>query len=35
LAALPTIAARMDQLIAPGHGAQDANAMAIDAVRLA
>lgn len=33
LAALPAIAARMDQLIAAGHGAKDASAMAIDAVR--
>jgi 3-hydroxyisobutyrate dehydrogenase-like beta-hydroxyacid dehydrogenase len=33
LAALPAIAARMDQLIADGHGAKDASAMAIDAVR--
>ena len=32
LAALPAIAARMDQLIAAGHGALDASAMAIDAV---
>jgi 3-hydroxyisobutyrate dehydrogenase-like beta-hydroxyacid dehydrogenase len=32
-AALPAIAARMDQLIAAGHGALDASAMAIDAVR--
>jgi len=32
-AALPAIAARMDQLIAAGHGAMDASAMAIDAVR--
>jgi 3-hydroxyisobutyrate dehydrogenase len=33
MAALPSIAARMDQLIAAGHGAKDASAMAIDAVR--
>lgn len=33
LAALPAIAARMDGLIAAGHGARDASAMAIDAVR--
>ena len=33
LAALPAIAARMDQLIAAGHGAKDASAMAIDALR--
>ena len=33
MAALPAIAARMDQLIAAGHGAKDASAMAIDAVR--
>jgi 3-hydroxyisobutyrate dehydrogenase len=33
MAALPAIAARMDRLIAAGHGARDANAMAIDAVR--
>jgi 3-hydroxyisobutyrate dehydrogenase len=33
LAALPAIAARMDQLIAQGHGALDACAMGIDAVR--
>jgi len=32
MAALPAIAARMDQLIAAGHGAKDANAMAIEAV---
>jgi len=32
-AVLPAIAARMDQLIAAGHGAKDASAMAIDAVR--
>jgi len=35
LAALPAIAARMDQLIAQGHGALDASALGIDAVRLA
>ncbi len=33
LAALPSIAARMDQLIAAGHGAKDASALAIDAVQ--
>jgi hypothetical protein len=33
LAALPSIAARMDQLIAAGHGAMDACVLAIDAVR--
>ena len=33
LAALPAIAARMDQLIAQGHGSKDASALAIDAVR--
>jgi 3-hydroxyisobutyrate dehydrogenase-like beta-hydroxyacid dehydrogenase len=33
LAALPAIAARMDQLIAAGHGAKDSGVMAIDAVR--
>ena len=33
MAALPAIAARMDRLIAAGHGAKDASAMAIDAVR--
>ena len=33
MAALPAIAARMDQLIAAGHGAKDASAMAIDALR--
>jgi len=32
LAALPAIAARMDQLIAAGHGAQDASVLGIDAV---
>jgi 3-hydroxyisobutyrate dehydrogenase len=32
MAVLPAIAARMDQLIAAGHGARDAGAMAIDAV---
>lgn len=35
LAALPAIAARMDQLIAQGHGALDACALGIDAVRVA
>ncbi|MCC7326767.1 MAG: NAD(P)-dependent oxidoreductase [Burkholderiales bacterium] len=33
LAALPAIAARMDQLIAAGHGADDASILAIDALR--
>ena len=33
MAALPAIAARMDQLIEAGHGAKDASAMAIDALR--
>jgi 3-hydroxyisobutyrate dehydrogenase len=33
LAALPAIAARMDQLIVQGHGALDASALGIDAVR--
>ena len=33
MAALPAVAARMDQLIAAGHGAKDASVMAIDAVR--
>ena len=32
LAALPSIAARMDQLIAAGHGAQDCSVLGIDAV---
>ncbi|MBI2748557.1 MAG: NAD(P)-dependent oxidoreductase [Burkholderiales bacterium] len=32
LAALPAIAARMDQLIAAGHGARDASVVAVDAV---
>ena len=35
LAALPGIAARMDQLIAQGHGARDAGVLSIDAVRRA
>ena len=35
MAALPAVAARMDQLIAAGHGAKDASVMAIDAVRRA
>jgi 3-hydroxyisobutyrate dehydrogenase-like beta-hydroxyacid dehydrogenase len=35
LAALPAIAARMDQLIAQGHGALDASALGLDAVRSA
>ncbi len=33
LAVLPSIAARMDQLIATGHGADDASVMAVDALR--
>ncbi len=33
MAALPGIAARMDQLIAAGYGAEDASVLAIDAVR--
>jgi 3-hydroxyisobutyrate dehydrogenase len=33
LAALPSIAARMDQLIASGLGARDVSVLAIDAVR--
>lgn len=33
MAVLPAIAARMDQLIAQGHGAQDASVLGIDAVR--
>jgi 3-hydroxyisobutyrate dehydrogenase-like beta-hydroxyacid dehydrogenase len=33
MAALPAVAARMDQLIAAGHGAEDASVMGIDAVR--
>ena len=33
MAALATVAARMDQLIAAGHGGQDASVLAIDAVR--
>ena len=32
MAALPAIAARMDQLISAGHGAKDASVLAIDAV---
>ena len=32
MAMLPAIAARMDQLIAAGHGARDASALAIDSV---
>ena len=32
MAALPAVAARMDQLIAAGHGAKDASVLAIDAV---
>lgn len=33
MAALPAVAARMDQLIAAGHGAQDAGVLAIDALQ--
>jgi 3-hydroxyisobutyrate dehydrogenase len=33
LAALPGIAARMDQLIAAGHGGQDPSVLGIDAVK--
>ncbi len=33
MAALPSIAARMDQLISAGHGAEDASVIGIDAVR--
>jgi 3-hydroxyisobutyrate dehydrogenase-like beta-hydroxyacid dehydrogenase len=33
LAALPAIAARMDQLIAAGHGAKDASVLGVDAVK--
>ena len=33
MAVLPAVAARMDQLIAAGHGAKDASVMAVDAVR--
>jgi 3-hydroxyisobutyrate dehydrogenase-like beta-hydroxyacid dehydrogenase len=33
MAALPAIAARMDQLIAAGHGAQDPSVLGIDALR--
>jgi hypothetical protein len=33
LAALPSMAARMDQLIAAGHGAQDCCVLGIDAVQ--
>jgi 3-hydroxyisobutyrate dehydrogenase-like beta-hydroxyacid dehydrogenase len=33
LAAMPAVAARMDRLIAAGHGARDASVLAIDAVR--
>ncbi len=32
MAALPAVAARMDQLVAAGHGADDASVLAIDAV---
>ena len=33
MAALPAVAARMDQLIAAGHGAQDASVLAVDALQ--
>jgi hypothetical protein len=33
LATLPAVAARMDELIAAGHGARDCAVLAIDAVR--
>jgi 3-hydroxyisobutyrate dehydrogenase-like beta-hydroxyacid dehydrogenase len=33
MAALPSVAARMDQLIAAGHGAKDSSVLGIDAVR--
>jgi 3-hydroxyisobutyrate dehydrogenase-like beta-hydroxyacid dehydrogenase len=33
MAALPAVAARMDQLIAGGHGAEDASVLGIDAVK--
>ncbi|MDD5324689.1 MAG: NAD(P)-dependent oxidoreductase [Polaromonas sp.] len=33
MAALPSVAARMDQLIAAGHGAEDSNVLAIDTVQ--
>ncbi len=33
LAALPSLAARMDALIAAGHGAEDFAVLAIDAIR--
>ncbi|SFA89803.1 NAD binding domain of 6-phosphogluconate dehydrogenase [Collimonas sp. OK607] len=33
MAALPSVAARMDQLISAGHGAEDASIIGIDAVR--
>ncbi len=33
IAALPAVAARMDQLISAGHGSKDVSVMAIDAVR--
>ncbi len=33
MAVLPSIAARMDQLIATGHGSEDSSVLAIDAVR--
>ncbi len=35
MAILPAIAARMDQLIAAGHGAEDSSVLAVDAVRRA
>jgi len=33
MAALPSVAARMDQLIAAGHGAKDSSVLGIDAVQ--
>jgi hypothetical protein len=33
MAALPAVAARMDQLIAAGYGHKDASVLGIDAVR--
>ena len=35
MAVLPAVAARMDELIAAGHGARDSGVLAIDAVRRA
>jgi len=35
MAALPGVAARMDQLIAAGHGAEDGSVLAVDAVQRA